>query len=62
VDPVLDLLLLRKSGSTGIEPVSLDLLPGTLTTRPQRRSIIIYIIVLCIIIIIIIIFTYFNIS
>jgi hypothetical protein len=37
VDPVPDPLLLRKSGSAGIEPRPLDLWPGTLTTRPQRR-------------------------
>jgi hypothetical protein len=36
VDPVPDPLLLRKSG--GIEPSPLDLYPGTLSTRPQRRS------------------------
>jgi hypothetical protein len=38
VDPVPDPLLLRKSGSAGFEPGPLDLKPGTLTTRPQRRS------------------------
>jgi hypothetical protein len=36
VNTVPDPLLLRKSGSAGIEPGSLDLYPGTLTTRPQR--------------------------
>jgi hypothetical protein len=38
VDPVPDRLLVRKSGSAGIEPGPLDLYPATLTTRPQRRS------------------------
>jgi hypothetical protein len=39
VDPVPDPVLLRKSGSAGIEPGPLDLQPGTLTTRSQRRSV-----------------------
>jgi hypothetical protein len=38
VDPVPDPLLFRKSGSAESNPGLLDLLPGTLTTRPQRRS------------------------
>jgi hypothetical protein len=38
VGPVPDPLLLRKYGSTGIEPEVLDLYTGTLTTRPHRRS------------------------
>jgi hypothetical protein len=38
VDPFPDILLIRKSGSAGVEPRSLDLKPGTLTTRPQRQS------------------------
>jgi hypothetical protein len=36
VDPVPDALLFRKSGSAGNR--TLDLWPGTLSTRPQRRS------------------------
>jgi hypothetical protein len=39
VDPVPDPLILGKSGSARIAPGPLDLWPGTLTTRPQRRSI-----------------------
>jgi hypothetical protein len=39
VDPVPDPLLLRKNlVAPGIEPGPLNLWPGTLTTRPQRRS------------------------
>jgi hypothetical protein len=36
IDSIPDPLLLRKSGSAGIEPWPLDPSPGTLTTRPQR--------------------------
>jgi hypothetical protein len=38
VDPVPDLLLLRKSGSRESIPGTLDPQPGTLTTITQRRS------------------------
>jgi hypothetical protein len=38
VDPISDRLLLRKSGSAESHPGPLGLQPGTLTTRPQRRS------------------------
>jgi hypothetical protein len=50
VDPVPDPLLLRKSGSAGNRTRTLDLKAGTLTTRPQKRSIIIAIIIIIIII------------
>jgi hypothetical protein len=43
MDPVPDPLLLRKSCSAGNRTQTLDLLPGTLTTRPQRRSTFFYI-------------------
>jgi hypothetical protein len=39
VDPVPNPLPLRKVVASGIEPGPLDLYPGTLTTRPQRRSV-----------------------
>jgi hypothetical protein len=43
VDPVPDPLLLRNLVAPGIEHGLLDLQPGTLTTRPQRRSTFFYI-------------------
>jgi hypothetical protein len=38
MDPVPDPLPLRKYGSPGVEAGTPDLSPGTLATRPQRRS------------------------
>jgi hypothetical protein len=43
VDPVPDHYFLENLVAPGIEPRPLDLYPGTLTTRPQRRSMIRYI-------------------
>jgi hypothetical protein len=43
VDPVPDPLLLRELGSGGNRTRPLDLQPGTLTTRPQRRFTFFYI-------------------